>query len=186
MDSDTKLIEEYFDGNEKALGKLIARHMTMVYGFVFRMVGNQEEALDIVQETFVKVWKHLKKFNLERNFKTWVLSIARNSAIDYFRKRKDLKFSQLDDSDGEVLFSDSLKDLSPLPDELFEKKELGEFVRGALEKLTPARREVILLHDYSDLTFEEIAEILKKPMNTVKSDYRRAILALRENLGIAP
>ncbi len=175
--TDEELIQEYRLGDEKAFERLIERYLKPLYGFLFRLTGNSDEATDLVQETFLKFWKNIRGFDEDRNFKTWIFTIARNTAFDYLRKKKQLLFSALDtESDT---FESSLEDTSPLPEELFARAESAEQLEKALASLSPEYRSIVLLHDMDGLTFETIGEIAGKPMNTIKSQYRRALFQMR-------
>jgi RNA polymerase sigma-70 factor (ECF subfamily) len=178
---DLQLIEDYQDGDQKAFEKLISRYLKTVYGFVVRMVG-RAEADDLVQDVFVKIWKNLDKYNAQYSFKTWVLSIARNTVIDWYRKKKSLNFSDLDGDNKDFNFEESIVDREPLPDKIFEQKELSTLLDGALNTISPNNRSILVLHLEDGLTFEEISVLLGRPMNTVKSQYRRALIVLREYL----
>lgn len=182
--NDAELVGEYLSGDLKALNFLIARHTPALYRFVFRLVGSEADAQDLIQETWVKVWKNLSKYDRERPFLTWLFKIARNTVIDRLRERKDLTFSQLDKdkTDEDISFADNLPDQELLPDELFARQELGAELASALAQLPADRRLIVVLHLENELTFEEIAIIIDKPLNTVKSQYRRAVLKLREIL----
>jgi len=81
-ETDQQLIESYFDGDEAALAVLVNRYLKPVYNFAFRLTGNQADAEDVSQETFLKAWKNIKKFRADENFKAWILKIARNTAYD--------------------------------------------------------------------------------------------------------
>lgn len=181
--TDEQLIEEYFSDKPEAFDQLISRYIKPIYNFLCSISKDKEAADELTQETFLKVWKNLKKFQVDKNFKIWIYAIARNVLIDWFRKKKNINFSQLDFSE-DVLFEDTLIDDEPLPPEIFERQEIAEELKLALDDISPDYRMIILLHDKEDLTFEEIAEITNKPMNTVKSQYRRGILALRKQFGL--
>jgi len=182
MDSDEDLIAAYMEGDEHAFAQLVERHLKTVYSFAFRFVGSQSDAEDIVQESFLKVWKNLKRYSSRSaSFKTWLMHIVRNTAIDHLRKRKQIPFSAFEDDEGKSLFED-LSDEAPLAEELFAQAQDSKEVEKAVLKLSPAYREVLLLYYGSDLTFEEVAAILGAPTNTVKSRHRRAVVALRETL----
>src|SRR3989344_9539173 len=182
MESDEDLIAAYLQGDEHAFANLVERHLKAVYSFTFRFVGNQSDAEDIVQESFLKVWKNLKKYSSRSaSFKTWLMCIVRNTAIDYLRKRKHVPFSEFEDDEGNSLFED-LPDKAPLAEELLAQAEDIEEVERAILQLSPPHPEVLLLYYESDLTFEEVAEVLAASVNTVKSRHRRAIIALRELL----
>lgn len=179
---DLQLIKDYQDGDQKAFETLVSRYLKIVYTFVVRMTGNNQEAQDLTQEVFIKVWKNLDRYTLQSSFKTWSLSIARNTVIDWFRKKKNINFSDLDRQDSEVKFEDNLKDPEPLADEIFERQELAGLLATALDEISPNHRLILVLHLEDELTFEEIAKIVDKPMNTVKSQYRRSLLELRKYL----
>ncbi len=178
--TDSQLIVDYFNGNVTAFEELVGRYLQPIYTFVFGFCRNAEEASDLTQEVFLKAWKNLKKFNLERNFKTWIFTIARNTVFDWLRKKKSVLFSDLDTD--ETTFSETLSDTEPLADELFMRKELVKDLERALDKIPVDSKVILLLYHREECTFEEIAEIVGKPMNTVKSQYRRALMLLRKQL----
>ncbi|NDE68434.1 sigma-70 family RNA polymerase sigma factor, partial [bacterium] len=111
---------------------------------------------------------------------------ARNAAFDQLRKRKIAIFSEIDtsnaDTDSGDGFGDSIADESMLADEIAHQAELGKSLSHALATLPPAHRAVVILHDFNEMTFEEIAEMSDVPMNTVKSQYRRSLITLRKLL----
>lgn len=179
--SDIDLIKLYRKGNDLALSILIQRHLASVYRFVLRMVGDAALAEDIVQETFLKAWRHLAKFNAAKSFKTWVFSIAKNATIDQVRKKNPIVFSQLEKEDDSN-FSDAIPDQQPLADEILERADAASVLADALSKLPLKTRSIILMHDTEDLTFQDIADAVGEPMNTVKSRYRRALDVLRKHL----
>jgi RNA polymerase sigma-70 factor (ECF subfamily) len=121
----------------------------------------------------------LEKFDTNKKFKVWIYAVARNVLIDWFRKKKNINFSSLDLSD-DVSFEETLVDTEPLPPEIFERQEIARELSIALEQVSPDHRLIIVMHDKDDLTFDEIAEITGKSINTVKSQYRRGIIALRK------
>ncbi|MCX6736559.1 MAG: sigma-70 family RNA polymerase sigma factor [Candidatus Parcubacteria bacterium] len=178
---DKQLIKNYLAGDKEALEILIDRYLKSVYNFVFRLCSNPQEASDITQETFIKAWKHLKKYNRKLNFKTWLFAIARNTTIDHLRKKKNIVFSDLENAEGDS-FLDSIPSQELLPDALFEKKELNKLLNKALDQLSYNYKTVVLWHLSEGMTFEEISQILKKSVNTVKSQYRRALAILKKYL----
>lgn len=187
MSTDEKqLISNYQAGDEKALEQLIALHLQPIYRFIYRSIGRPEEASDLTQEVFVKLWKNIDRYNPDQNFKTWLYKIARNTAIDWLRKKKTLNFSHLEPADSAENFEATIPDPEPLPDKIFEQKELGVWLEKALDQIPTDYKTILLLHLNDQLTFEEIAEVVDKPMNTVKSQHRRALIALRKYLDNAP
>ncbi len=182
MDEDKKLIENYFEGDTQALTFLIECNLKLIYRYAFRMTRSKEDAEDITQETFVKLWRNIEKFDLDKNFRTWLLGIAHNTAIDHLRKRKVFVFSDFDMNEEWGGFADTVADVAPLPPELFERAEKKNLLDAALGQLSPQAREVLMLYYEEDLTFAEIGDILNKPINTVKSQHRRALLVLKNIL----
>lgn len=180
---DRKLIEDYLAGDSEALATLIQHNLTLVYRFVFRMVSDHQEAEEVTQDTFVKVWRNAKKYNPEQSFRTWLLSIAHNTAIDLLRKRRSFVFSDFDTDDGKGMsMEESIVDPEPLPMEILMRAEEKMLLEGALAQLSLVHREVLILHYQEQLTFNEIGVILNKPLNTVKSHHRRGLAALRKIL----
>jgi RNA polymerase sigma factor (sigma-70 family) len=183
MDSaDNKLISDFFNGDAKSLELLVNKYLSLVYNFTYRYVGSAADAEDIVQEVFVKVWRHLKKFDQQKNFKTWLLSIAKNTAIDFLRKKKDTPFSFFDQEDGNNYLEENLVDPEALPDELFDNKNLSEQLSSAIDELATNYRAILLLYYNYQFTLQEIADSLDEPINTIKSRHRRAIIQLKKLL----
>lgn len=151
--------------------QLVDEYLPAVYNLVCRLTGRVEEAQDLSQEVFIKVWKNLKRYDpIRANRRTWILAIARNTTIDWLRKKKI-------PTDGEL--EESVEDPAPLPDKLFAVQELEQLLEQVLATIAPDDRLIIILHHQENLTFEEIAKIIEKPVNTVKSRYRRALHRIR-------
>ena len=182
--NDEKLVEQYIkDNNEHALETLVKRYLPIIYGFIRNYTGNRDNAADITQEVFVKVWKNIKKFDSSKSFKTWIFTIAKHTAIDWLKKKNALPFSMLDDADAEKSFADSLTDKSPSILEKLSLKESSRELKMAIEQLPFGYSSVINLHINQEFSFREIAMILKEPLNTVKSRYRRGLIFLKKLMG---
>lgn len=185
--SDEELIAAYVRGDETIFGTLVERHLGSVYSFVQQFVGDAQEAEDITQDTFVKAWKSALQYRVEvSKFKTWLLRIARNTAVDFLRKRKAIPLSYFDTDDGKNVLAETVEDTLELADELFAKTEDVTFVAKMLQTLPPDGREVLVLHYTNGLTFLEIGEMLSEPLNTVKSRHYRAVRQLRKSLAMHP
>ena len=181
--NDEQLIAEYLSlKDEEIFRVLLNKYTKSIYNFVRHMAGSANEAEDITQEVFIKVWKNLKKYKLGQNFKTWLFTIAKNSAIDFLRKKKALNFSDLENTDDDFSFSETIQDENLLPDEALQKLQNSEFLNKLLEQISFEYKTILLLHYQEEMTFDEIGKILKKPLNTVKSYHRRAILELRKKI----
>ncbi len=167
---------------------LVNRHVHSVYSLAYSITGSREDAEDITSDTFLKVWKSIRKYKKEFGFKTWLLTIAKNTAYDFTRKRKDAVFSQFENKEGQNYLTETLLSDEITATEEFIKNEDVEIVRHALTKLSPGYREVLELRYAEEMTFEEIATVLGKPMNTVKSQTRRGLIMRRKIIedGSAP
>jgi RNA polymerase sigma-70 factor (ECF subfamily) len=173
--TDSELIKRYLSGDEKSLEILVKRYLNPLYVFLYRYVGNKEDAENITQDSFVKTWRNLKKFDRSKSFKTWLFSIAKNTATDFLRKKKNISFSGFEKEDG----VDNFIDPAPLPQEIFERKELNKILNSAIKKLSLDNQTVLFLRYNDHFTFKEISDILGEPVNTVKSRHRRALILLR-------
>ena len=180
--SGQELIADYLNGDSQSLEVLIRRHLGPIYSFVYRYVGNRQDAEDITQEVFIKVWRNLKKFDQQKSFKTWIFSIAKNTAIDFLKKKKMIPFSEFDNEGGENTIIETLADPSSLPQELLEKAGMAQTLNAAMEKLSSQYRMVLFLRYNDHFNFREIAESLGEPLNTIKSRHRRALVMLKEQL----
>ncbi|MDD5721114.1 MAG: RNA polymerase sigma factor [Candidatus Pacebacteria bacterium] len=180
--TDEQLISDYLEGDEKSLEVLVDRYLINIYNFVYKLVNDRQAANDISQESFIKAWKNIRKYRQGSNFQNWLLTLTRNTAIDWLRKRKDLSFSIFENEKGVNIFSETLVDDKPSPFELLTQAEDTIFVEALLNELNPQYRDVLTLRYSSDFTFEEIGKLLKRPLHTVKSQHRRALVALRRLL----
>jgi len=180
--SDIELIESYFNGDENAFAEIVNRYFKSIYNFSFRLVGNTKDAEDITQDVFVKVWKNIKKFDTSKNLKTWIFTIARNTCVDYLRKKKDIPISFFDTEEGGNYMEDTLQDEGILADKAFDVFKDKKAVEKALNKISIIQREVITLKYVNEMSLTEVSEILNLSRETVKSHHRRALLKLRDIL----
>src|SRR3989344_9123747 len=134
--TDKQLVSEYLDGKESALGELIERHLKPVYNFVHQAANNAQDAQDITQETFIKALKNLKRYDPNQNFKTWLFTIARNTAIDVLRKKKNFVFSDFENIDGQNPLLETLTSPALPPDQLALQTETQAFFSHALGSLS--------------------------------------------------
>ena len=180
-DDDDTLVARYRKGEDEAFTLLLERYLRMVYNFCYRFTRTSAEAEDVAQETFVKVWRYIDRYTIGKNFKAWLLTIARNTTLDHLRKRKEIVLSQFD-HEGSNSVLDTLASTDPTPIEASLRHESAEAIERALQEVPVLYREVLVLRFQEDLTFEEISTVVKKPLNTVKSQYRRGIALLRSKL----
>lgn len=183
-DGDIQLIAAFIKGDGDSFAALVDRYMPMVYAFTYRYAGNADAANDIVQDVFIKVWKNIRKFDQKKNFKTWLLTIAKNTAIDSIKKKKGILFSRIEERETDLdAFIAPYVEGPDLPDELFQKKQTKADLERVLQKLSPSYRSVLLLRYTEHLKFREIADTLQEPIDTIKSKHRRALIQLRTMLG---
>ncbi len=177
--TDRQLIERHRTGDSEAFPLLMKRYLRPTYHFALHFTREEGSAEDIVQETFIKAWRHLDRFNAEKKFKTWIFTIAKNTAYDYLKKKRAIPFSSFDDDDGENPI-EAIDDANLLPDVLFEKKEIAATLARALEEMSPPNRTLLTLRYLEDFSLEEISEILGEPYNTIKSRHGRALKSLKD------
>jgi RNA polymerase sigma-70 factor, ECF subfamily len=183
IQEENKHVLRYQKGDAQAFEPLVKEFLPLVYSYAARMTGDTESAEDIAQVTFVKVWKNIGKYNPNASFRTWILTITHRTILDWFRKKKHVPFSDFDIERGGNVLLDTTEDTLPLPDEVFAQQELRGHIEELLATLPPKAREVLVLYFEAEMTLEEIAVALGESLNTVKSRYRRALLALRVNAG---
>ncbi len=177
--TDQNLIASYLKGESDALAELFQRYLQSIYNFSYRLVSNAADAEEITQETLLKVWRHLKKYDRKKSFRTWIFTIAHRTAIDWLRKKNPKVFSDFENENKENPIVDTLADSGPLPDILASRAGDRAWLEQAIAQLNPGDREILTLHYQNGLTFDEISAIVGKPLNTVKSQHRRALLKLR-------
>ena len=177
--SDQILVRAYLNGDETAFEVLIRKHKDKVFAFILSKIKNYNIAHDVFQDTFIKVINSLKmgKYNEEGKFVPWVMRIAHNLVIDYFRRQKKTRsIAPTDDFDIFDIISDNEDNAE---DEMI-KSQIHTDVRKLIEKLPEDQREVLKMRYYKDLSFKEISEITNVSINTALGRMRYAILNLRK------
>ncbi|MFA5029757.1 MAG: sigma-70 family RNA polymerase sigma factor [Patescibacteria group bacterium] len=181
--TDEQLIALYLRGHQEALEILIKRYLNLVYGAVYRLVSSQVEAEDITQETFIRAWKNLKKFDQQKNFRVWLMAIAKNAALDYLKKKRAINFTELENVFDKDNLLGNIADPTPLASQLAENQDTADWLAANLAQLTAENSLILSWHHQDGLTFKEISQKINAPLNTVKSRYRRALLKLKKILG---
>lgn len=177
--TDKKLVKSYLSGDKVALEVLVNRYIKLVYSVSYQYLGDRAQAEDIAQETFVKVWKNIKRFDVSKSFKTWVLTIAKNTALDQLRKKKEIVFSEFENENGDNMILESLADKNPLVSESIYVADKAKALKSTVKKILPVYQKVLSLRYEQGFNFREIAEMLGESINTVKSRNRRALAILR-------
>ncbi len=179
---DEKLAIAAREGDDAAFAELIRRHADALFKFAYRYMRTEADAEDIAQETFVRAWRNLKKFDVEKGFRTWLFAIAKNAALDAIKKKKPFLFSQFgEDADViDALIPRASRNGADSPDSLFDRKALRDRIAALFAALPLAYRKVFSLRYEDDLKFREIAKALGEPIDTVKSRHRRGLALLKE------
>ena len=176
---DRALIKQYIQGNEACLEMLINKHKNKVFTTIILIVNDQYIAEDLFQETFIKVIKTFKsgKYNEEGKFLPWVVRIARNLAIDHFRKSK--RMPKITSQDGEDIFRTIEIGENNREDEYIQNQR-DNTVRQIINMLPPEQKEVLVLRHYGDLSFKEIADLTGVSINTALGRMRYALNNMRK------
>jgi len=179
--SDEDLIERFQGGDLYAFDLIVKNYKEQLLNFVFRFLGNQEEAEDVVQETFLRVFRNRTAYRRVAKFSTWIYTIAGNLARTELRRRRRRRLFSISDmgvQDKDYEISDNV--LSPEAHTDGALKD--EIIQAEISRLSPKFREVIILRDVQELSYEEISKILRVPIGTVKSRVNRARLRLQNRL----
>jgi RNA polymerase sigma-70 factor (ECF subfamily) len=176
---DRTLYERCLDGDELAWEHLVRRYQGRVCSVAYSYTGSDEEAMDVAQEVFIRVWKRLDSCRDPERFAAWLLRIARNACLDHLRRRKARPPAQ--DVPAEDLAS--LADPGKRPDADVQARDERDVLEIAMQRLSPINREAILLKDIQGLPLEEMADMLDLPLGTVKSRCSRARVELARIVG---
>ncbi|NLM61246.1 MAG: sigma-70 family RNA polymerase sigma factor [Clostridiales bacterium] len=182
MYDENELVRLAAKGDDRAFEKLVALYEKRVYTTALRMTGNQDDAYDISQETFIRVYRSLKGFKGDAKFSTWIYRIVTNLCIDYNRKAKRIKQIPLENNDEEEPFIITISDDRFDPERNLERSEIVRAINRALDTLSEEHREIFILRELDGLSYAEIAEIKMIEEGTVKSRLFRAREKLRAAL----
>jgi RNA polymerase sigma-70 factor (ECF subfamily) len=172
---DSRLIREALGGDDRAYKKLMRKYHDPIFNFIFRMIREREQVEDLTQEAFIKAFSSLRSFNEEYAFSTWLYKIATNNCIDFIRKHKLQMYSidkPVESKDGDYTFE--LPDGSYEADQQLISDQRAVFLHQAIDHLPEKYRRVIQLRHNEERSYEEIAEILRLPIGTVKAHIFRA------------
>lgn len=175
--TDSQVVQRFLEGEQRAFGELVGRYDARLVNFVYRTVGDRERAQDLVQETFVRVYRHLARFDQSKKFSTWIYTISSNLAKNELRNRSrnPLVLFQTIRKNWEANHRQlEWEDTQYKPDDLFRKRHLREKIEQAVAQLPEHHRIVFVLRELEGKTYEEIAEITGCNLGTVKSRLNRA------------
>ncbi|MCC6318138.1 MAG: sigma-70 family RNA polymerase sigma factor [Gemmatimonadaceae bacterium] len=185
---DSGVVSAFLEGEERAFQELVDRYQTRLLNFIYRTIGDRERAEDLVQEVFIRVYRHLHRFDRSKKFSTWIYTIASNLAKNELRNRSRnplVLFQAIrktwQDDERPLQFEDP----QGRPDDLYRKRHLKELVDDSVGRLPEHHRQVFVLRELEGKSYEEIAEITKCNLGTVKSRLNRARNAFASIIGPA-
>ena len=179
---DRALVARVLSGERDRFTELVKRYEKRVINYVYRITHRYEDAHDLAQEIFVKVYLALDRYDPKYQFSTWLFRIAQNSAIDALRKKSVIEVPIARPADDENQKEREFADSGVSPYRAMSNKQLGAAIEKAVEELPPDYRELIQLRHYAELSYEEIATMKKLPLGTVKNKLFRARNLLKEEL----
>jgi RNA polymerase sigma-70 factor (ECF subfamily) len=180
-------VAQVLAGDRDAFRVLVERHSRSIFRVVYRMTGNQQDAEELVQETFLRAYKSLARFELRASFTTWLYRIAINRTLDFLNARKTQMNSKetyqiSDNPDAEEGYQVQLPATGPGPDRLLLSAEMKRKIAGAMGLLTPAERVAFTMRHMEGRSIEEISQALNLKVNAAKNSVFRAVQKLRQQL----
>lgn len=178
---DAELVASSRNGDARAFARLVNRYLPMVYNTLYRMTQNHELSEEMAQEAFVKAYSHLDSFDLERgSFKPWILRIATNAAVSELRKQsKVISLNALEESGN---WGESEHQVGETMESILERRLSSEEVMQALQKLDAKYRQALILRYQNDLSYEEVAQAMNIPLNTVRTWIKRGLEKLKNEV----
>lgn len=174
---DSAIVTAFLGGEERAFQELVERYQTRLLNFIYRTIGDRDRAEDLVQEVFIRVYRHLHRFDRSKKFSTWVYTIASNLAKNELRNRSRsplVLFQTIQGSNDEEDRPVQFEDTTSRPDDMYRKRHLRDLVEQTVAQLPEHHRQVFVLRELEGKSYEEIAEITDCNLGTVKSRLNRA------------
>ena len=178
------LVQRCLAGDAAAWEGIVHLYNRRVYNLCYRFTNSPDDAEDLTQEVFIRIYRTLGSYDIEKGaFNTWLTTLTRNLLVDHFRRSKqdrltDSMDAPLGDEGDSPAFSETLPDRGPAPDDRLATHETQKMVRDALARLSPDLREAVILRDLQDMDYKEIAQVLRVPEGTVKSRINRGRMEL--------
>jgi RNA polymerase sigma-70 factor (ECF subfamily) len=178
------LVRRCVAGDAAAWEEIVQLYHRRIYNICYRFCGSADDAQDLTQEVFIKMYRTLSSYDVTRGaFMTWITTVTRNLLVDHFRKGKQDRLTDsmdtvASDHEDAAPLSDQIEDQGPRPDATVQSREAQESVHSALQKLSPELREAVILRDLQDMDYREIAATLRVPEGTVKSRINRGRVEL--------
>lgn len=177
-EEELRIIQKVLDGNKNAFEELVLVNQKNVYNLALKMTGNEDDALDVSQEAFLKAYRQLENFRGDSKFSVWLYRLTYNQCIDFLRRKQKTTVISLtqenDDSDCDI----EIPDVRNLPEDIAIRRETRKTITDSIEELTSKHREIIVMREITGMTYIDIASILKISEGTVKSRLARARMSL--------
>lgn len=183
--SDKALLEDLINGDMEAFEFIVNRYKDRLMNFVFRFIGDYDVAEDIVQETFLRVFRKRRDYKAIANFSTWIFTIAGNLAKSEIRRQKRWRFLSLDWTNENMEKGIELPDSGKLPDDIADEQITDTKIQKAIDSLPIRYKEAIILRDVQGLSYQQISQILECPVGTVKSRVNRARFRIQKKLKLS-
>jgi len=178
------LVHRCLAGDAAAWEGIVRLYNKRIYNLCYRFTNSPDDAEDLTQEVFIRVYRTMGSYNVEKGaFTTWLTTLTRNMLVDHFRRSKQARMTDSMDAgmgrdEDSAPLSDRIPDPGPSPDDRLASKETQKLVRAALARISPDLREAVILRDLQDMDYKEIAEVLRVPEGTVKSRINRGRMEL--------
>ena len=179
--SDEELVARSIGGDQESFNQLVLRWERPIYALAYRVIGREEDARDVCQETFLRAFRALNGFRGQAKFSSWLYRIALNLCRDWVRKERRTPVVQVPE-ELEVLEMAALREPTPSVEDLVARRELTGIVERAMARLPEEQRTAIILKEYHELTFQEIADLVGCPLSTVKTRLYQGLAVLRREL----
>lgn len=184
--TDAVLVERFLEGDVNAFNTLVWRWEKPMYNFIYRNLGNSDSAKDVCQTVFIRAYKELKRLRDPDKFSSWIYRIAHNLCLDEFKRRKKRRFVTMHPSDDDNETQPAIVQLQDTsirtPEDLCHNEHVGQILKRMLLALPEEQRVVVVMKQYQELKFTEIADILNQPVNTIKSRLYYGLRALKKML----
>jgi len=173
---ESHLVSRCLKGEPDAWQELVRRYHRKVWNVAYHFVGRAEEADELTQEIFIRVYQNLGSFEPSGNLSGWLLRVARNYCIDHYRRRRVEKTLTSSDEPDPAVGGPASE--APSPHDVLEQKDLAHWIRTALDRIAPELRQAVVLRDLQEMSYEEMAALLEVPLGTVKSRINRGRIEL--------
>ncbi len=174
-DTDFELVKNFLNGDETAFNSIVRKYQKKIYWHARQMVGNHLDADEVTQEVLIVIYKKLRTFNFNSSLYTWIYKIISTRSLNQLRKRQVKKFFFIDDEENEI----ELRDKKDIIEDIANREKL-EKVNRVLQKLPPKQRQIFILRNFEQLSYEEIAEITGKSVGGLKANYFHALKKIME------